>query len=209
MHVRPGTQHPATDNRSVVRARPLTRGASPDSIAIARSISRPDAFSAIFDRHFRGVHRYLSRRVGRELADDLASATFTVAFERRRTFRTDSDSAFPWLLGIATNLLRNYRRSEQRALEAVARLGSTGVAFAGEPPTGDDDRDLAGALAGLDPDQRDVLFLYAWAELSYEEIAQTLGVKVGTVRSRLSRARAQLRAELSQPRAAVANKEDR
>ena len=207
MHVRPGTQHPATDNRSVVRARPLTRGASPDSIAIARSISRPDAFSAIFDRHFRGVHRYLSRRVGRELADDLASATFTVAFERRRTFRTDSDTAFPWLLGIATNLLRNHRRSEQRALEAVARLGVTGAAFAGEAAT--DDRDLAGALAGLDPDQRDVLFLYAWADLSYEEIALTLGVPVGTVRSRLSRARAQLRSELDQPRATVARKEDR
>ena len=175
---------------------------------VAESFAAPEAFSAIFDRHFKGVHRYLSRRVGRELADDLASATFTVAFERRRSFRTDSDSAFPWLLGIATNLLRNYRRSEQRLLETVARLGQTGAVFAGAVgPT--DDRDLAGALAGLDPDQRDVLFLYAWADLSYEEIASTLGVPVGTVRSRLSRARALLRAELSQPSAAVSREEDR
>ncbi len=188
-------------------ARLLTRGASPDSVAIARSIARPDAFSAIFDRHFRAVHRYLSRRVGRELADDLASATFTVAFERRHRFRTDSDSAFPWLLGIATNLLRNYRRAEQRALQAVARLGSTDAVF--EPDGAGDDRDLAGALARLDAVQRDVLFLYAWADLSYQEIAQTLEVPVGTVRSRLSRARAQLRSELSQPSAAAAGKENR
>jgi len=163
----------------------------------------------IFDRHFRGVHRYLLRRVGRELADDLASATFTVAFERRHSFRTASDSAFPWLLGIATNLLRNYRRSEQRALEAVAKLGDTGTAFAGDGVG--DDRDLAGALAGLDPDQRDVLLLYAWADLTYEEIAGTLGVPVGTVRSRMSRARAQLRSELSGTgtgAAAMVRKED-
>jgi DNA-directed RNA polymerase specialized sigma24 family protein len=105
----------------VVGAELQTGGASTDSTAIARSIARPDAFSVIFDRHFRGVHRYLSRRVGRELADDLASATFTVAFERRHGFRTESDSVLPWLLGIATNLLRKHRRSEQRALEAVAR----------------------------------------------------------------------------------------
>jgi RNA polymerase sigma factor (sigma-70 family) len=66
-----------------------------------------------------------------------------------------------------------------------------------------------GALASLDPDQRDVLFLYAWAELSYDEIAMTLGVPLGTVRSRLSRARAQLRSHLSEPSAAGARKEDR
>jgi DNA-directed RNA polymerase specialized sigma24 family protein len=155
-----GTLGGAADNRSVVEAELQTRRTPADSIAIGRSLARPDAFSVIFDRHFRGVHRYLSRRVGRELADDLASATFTIAFERRRSFRTESDSAFPWLLGIATNLLRNHRRSEQRALEAVARLGETSVVFAGEL-TGDD-RDVAGALARLDPDQRDVLFLYVW-----------------------------------------------
>ena len=106
----PGTIERAADNRSVVGAELQTGGASTDSTAIARSIARPDAFSVIFDRDFLGAHRYLSRRVGRELADDLASATFTVAFERRRGFRTESDSALPWLLGIATNLLRNHRR---------------------------------------------------------------------------------------------------
>jgi RNA polymerase sigma factor (sigma-70 family) len=190
-----------------VEAELQTRRTPADSIAIGRSLTRPDAFSVIFDRHFRGVHRYLSRRVGRELADDLASATFTIAFERRRSFRTESDSAFPWLLGIATNLLRNHRRSEQRALEAVARLGETSVVFAREL-TGDD-RDVAGALARLDPDQRDVLFLYVWAELSYDEIATTLGVPIGTVRSRLSRARSQMRSELSEPTAAGAREENR
>jgi RNA polymerase sigma factor (sigma-70 family) len=89
----------------------------------------------------------------------------------------------------------------------VAKLGETSVVFAGEY-TGDD-RDVAGTLARLDPDQRDVLFLYAWAELSYDEIAMTLGVPIGTVRSRLSRARAQLRSELSEPTVAAARMEDR
>lgn len=180
-----------------------------DGRVIAESFAAPEAFSAIFDRHFTGVHRYLARRVGRELADDLASQTFTVAFERRRRFRTDSDSAMPWLLGIATNLLRNHRRSEQRLLETVGRLGQTGATLAGTATGATDDRDLAGALASLDPDQRDALFLYAWADLSYEEIASTLGVPVGTVRSRLSRARAQLRARITPPSAAVAREEDR
>jgi RNA polymerase sigma factor (sigma-70 family) len=163
---------------------------------IARSLSDPSAFGVIFDRHFDAVHRYLARRVGHGGADDLAASTFTVAFERRRSFRRDATTARPWLFGIATNLLRNERRAEQRALELLARIRPT----LSEPGWNDleEAARLAAALGGLDADRRDVLLLYAWEDLSYEEIAAALRVPVGTVRSRLARARAHLRAALSQ-----------
>ena len=103
-------------------ARTLQGRALTDGELIAQSSTMPDAFHELFDRHFKAVHRYLARRVGRDRADDLASQTFTVAFTRRTTFRTDATDARPWLLGIATNLLMNERRAEQRSLEAVARI---------------------------------------------------------------------------------------
>lgn len=166
-----------------------------DAAAIALSLSRPEAFAAIFDRHFDTIHAYLARRVGPARADDLASSTFTVAFERRHGFRGEAESARPWLFGIATNLLRNERRSEQRALHMLARIrpGSTQPAPFEEVDYGR----VAALLGELDRDQRDALLLYAWGELSYEEIATALGVPVGTVRSRLARARAQLRSGLT------------
>jgi RNA polymerase sigma-70 factor (ECF subfamily) len=171
---------------------------SSDAELIVRSLAVPEAFAAVFDRHFVAVHRYLARRVGRERADDLASQTFTVAFERRASFRPDAGEARPWLLGIATHLLLNHRRSEQRLLEATARLGGRREALTshadGEPP--EVDFEVAAALAGLDGEQRDVLLLLAWGELSYEEIAAALGIPLGTVRSRLARARAHVRERL-------------
>lgn len=166
-----------------------------DAELIALSSSRPELFATIFDRHFAAIHAYLGRRIGASRADDLASTTFTLAFERRRKFRTDADSARPWLFGIATNLLRNQRRAELRTLQAQARLQRTPVV---EPMSaGGIDPRLAELLAGLDPAQRDVLLLYAWGELSYEEIAASLEIPVGTVRSRLARAREHLRRGLA------------
>ena len=161
---------------------------------IESSLRRPEAFAAIFGRHFDAIHAYLARRVGRARADDLASSTFTVAFERRRGFRADAGSARPWLFGIATNLLRNERRSEQRAVRALARVRP--VDAEASPFEGVDGSGLGALLAELDSSQRDVLLLYAWAELSYEEIASSLAIPVGTVRSRLARARQHLRRSL-------------
>ena len=167
-----------------------------DASLIKRSLDHPQAFTAIFDRHFDAVHGYLSRRVGRDRADDLAATTFTVAFERRATFRAGAGGgdARPWLYGIATNLLRNEQRAERRALALAAELAASHrTAPAGEPA------EIGDALGTLDADQRDALLLFAWEGLGYEEIAATLGVPVGTVRSRLSRARARLRAALDHP----------
>jgi RNA polymerase sigma factor (sigma-70 family) len=197
-----GTFEPAVDNTVVVSAQ-TGSGAVEDAVVISRSVRMPEAFEAIFDRHFDAVHGYLARRVGRERADDLASQTFVVAFARRATFRSDASDARPWLLGIATNLLASDRRSERRLLETLARVsGDARVAVVQAGSAGESDRDLAAALAGLDPAQRDVLLLHAWGELSYEEIADALGIPLGTVRSRLSRARASLQTELDMPAAA-------
>ena len=173
-----------------------------DAAVIGDSVGRPEAFEAIFDRHFDAVWRYLARRAGSSRADDLASATFVVAFERRDGFREVASSARPWLFGIATNLLRNELRSEQRALSAIARVASdAGRRDPAEAPVGA--MDLPALLAALDADQRDVLLLFAWEGLSYREIAVALGVPVGTIRSRLARARARLRAQRDQPGAVV------
>ena len=163
-------------------------------MVIERSLSDPRRFGVIFDRHFHAVHGYLARRIGEGRADDLAASTFATAFERRDRFRLEASTARPWLLGIATNLLRNDRRAEKRALETLGRLGRS-MGASGSPEPGDA-LPLGEMLGGLDRERRDVLLLYAWEELSYEEIAAALGIPVGTVRSRLSRARAQLRAAL-------------
>jgi RNA polymerase sigma-70 factor (ECF subfamily) len=172
-----------------------------DAEMILRSRVDPEAFSGIFDRHFAAIHRYLARRVGVSRADDLAAQTFVVAFRRRADFDDHRGNARPWLFGIATNVMRNELRTEQRMLAAIARLdpASAGdlldeaersvarAAAAGEVAR------LATTLAGLDRGQRDVLLLHAWGDLSQAEIAQALGIALGTVYSRLSRARAALR----------------
>jgi RNA polymerase sigma-70 factor (ECF subfamily) len=163
---------------------------------IQRSQSDPGAFAVIFDRHFQAVHAYLARRVGSGRADDLAASTFLVAFERRRQFRREASTARPWLYGIATNLLRNEWRAEKRALELLGRVGPTALSQDSADPA--DAPHVGELLAGLDRDQRDVLLLYAWEELSYSEIAAALGIPVGTVRSRLARARARLRSLLDE-----------
>ncbi|HTW12338.1 MAG TPA: RNA polymerase sigma factor [Solirubrobacteraceae bacterium] len=175
---------------------------SDDGTAIARSLKAPEAFAEVFDRHFATVHRYLARRTTRDRADDLAAQTFTVAFAHRERYRDDLGTARPWLLGIATNLLRADYRAAQRelnAIDALAREGDPAAASAAPAP----DHDLEAALAKLHPDQRDALLLHALAELSYAEIAAALSIPIGTVRSRISRACAALRDEL-EPLAPVA-----
>jgi len=176
-----------------------------DAVLIARSLAEPDAFSAVFDRHFAVIHRYLARRVGKGRADDLAAQTFVVAFDRRGTFSAAAASARPWLFGIATNVLRNELRSERRMLAAIARLGPAGSGdlvdeverTLARADAAEDAARVAGALARLDSDQRDVLLLHAWGELSNQEIADALIIPAGTVRSRLARARATLQRTLA------------
>ena len=174
-----------------------------DAEAISASLAQPSAFETVFDRHFAAVHRFVRRRVGLALADDIASETFVRAFASRARFDTSRTSALPWLLGIAVNLVSRHYRDEERQLRAYARSGV-------DPVLGNEDaahdridaaaakQRLAAALADLRTEERDALLLHAWAELSYDEIAEALGIPVGTVRSRLSRARAHVRERLAQ-----------
>jgi RNA polymerase sigma-70 factor, ECF subfamily len=163
----------------------------PDGDCLARSLSEPEAFELIFERHFDAIHKYLHRRVGRDLADEVAAETFAVAFERRASCRAGG-SALPWLYGIATNLLRHQFRAERRQLRAYARRGvDQGIVYenGAEGHGSSFGPRLASALAVMRPRERDALLLYALCDLSYDEIAVALGVPTGTVRTWLHRAR--------------------
>jgi RNA polymerase sigma-70 factor, ECF subfamily len=180
----------------------VMEGHPPDADCLARSLTEPNAFEPIFDRHFVSIHRYLHRRAGRDLADELAAETFALAFERRASCRAQ-DSVLPWLYGIATNLLRRRRRTEVRRLRAYSRSAvDASVAYDdGDEAATRADRASAGAglaraLAAMRPRERDALLLYALADLSYDEIALALDVPIGTVRTWLHRAREVARREL-------------
>jgi RNA polymerase sigma-70 factor (ECF subfamily) len=173
-----------------------------DGELIALSVAEPEHFATLFDRHAATVHRYLGRRVG-DLADDLLSETFLIAFRRRAAYRAEHVEVRPWLIGIATNVVHGHVRSERRRYRALARA-SAEPAPSGNSSDESHDRvtaeamraPLAAALAGLTDRDRDVLLLFAYVQLSYEEIAAVLDVPIGTVRSRLNRARRQTRAAL-------------
>lgn len=168
-----------------------------DAEAIAASADDSSAFDVVFERHFDVVFRYLRRRVGRSRAEELAAETFAQALASRDRFDAQYANARPWLFGIAVNLLRHHYRREERELRAYARSGVDPLA--GEEPSlerldAEAARPLvAAALAELPPIEREALLLYAWAELGYEEIAYALEIPVGTVRSRLNRARGRMR----------------
>ena len=177
-----------------------------DAAVIAASLADPASFAPIFDRHAATVLRFLVRRVGPDAADGLVGETFRIAFERRGSYDLDRPCARPWLYGIATNVLARHRRAEGRRLAALDRLAGRATADAPGEADGPaeaavaraDARDLwprvAATIAGLPAGERDALLLYAWEDLGYDDIAQALGIPVGTVRSRLNRARTRLRA---------------
>lgn len=156
------------------------------------------SFDEMFSLEFPAIHRYARRRVGADVADDIAAETFTIAFARWDRFDLGRPVR-PWLFGIATNVLRRYRRDEERKLRAFARSGTDPIAVESEDELlrrADDPlmlRELATLLAGLRVEDREILLLRAWAELSDEEIATALSVPVGTVKSRLHRIRERLR----------------
>lgn len=172
---------------------------STDAQVIARSLHEPAHFFELFDRHYRPLHRFLQARGTGDAADDLAAETFVVAFRRRADYDQSRADARPWLFGIAVNLARNEERSERRRLRAVRRIVDRPAEPHGRVLERLDAKTLplAEALAGLAADERDVLLLYACEDLTYDEVASTLGIAVGTVRSRLHRARSKLRATLT------------
>jgi RNA polymerase sigma-70 factor (ECF subfamily) len=160
----------------------------------------PQQFAFLFERHARAVHRYVASRARRGDVDDVVSEAFVTAFRTRARYDQAFDDARPWLLGIATNVLRHHYRSEGRRLtrlQAVAHapqpeFDPAESVVAAVDNASEFDR-VARALGRLDDRHRDVLLLAASTDLTYEQIARALGVPVGTVRSRLARGRLRLR----------------
>jgi RNA polymerase sigma factor (sigma-70 family) len=176
-----------------------------DSDVILGSISEPARFALIFDRHFGAIHSYARRRVGKSTAEEIASQTFLVAFDRRATYDASRAGARPWLFGIATNLIHEKRRQEERQFRAYARAVDVSQAdhLEGAENRADAVRlrpQLAASLVALPKEEADPLLLFALAELSYEEVADALELPVGTVKSRLHRARGRIREQLRLPR---------
>lgn len=169
--------------------------AETDYEVVRKSLASPAVFAGIFDRHSQAVYRYVRRRIGDELAADVTAEVFMRAFRGRGRLDSRGESALPWLLGIATNVIRMHRRGEERRLRAYAR--AAGRERGGVPGDEVDDRldaeaaraVLSEALAAMPSRQRDVLLLHAWADLSASEIAVAMALPPGTVRSDLHRAR--------------------
>jgi RNA polymerase sigma-70 factor (ECF subfamily) len=189
-------------NRTAVPDPIAAHQADDDAAIIRRSRHEPDHFAAVFRRHAPEIQRYVVRRLGADAADDVVAETFLVAFRQRDRYDLGRADARPWLYGIATNLIGRHRRAEVRQYRALARTGHDPVA---EPFTdrvdaivsaGSTSRRLAAALAGLPAAHRDALLVVAWGGLSYEQAAHCLDVPVGTVRSRINRARSKLRRAL-------------
>lgn len=122
------------------------------------------AFVELVERHHRSLGRYATRRLGPDRAVDIVNETFAVAYRRRFTYDDRHADVRPWLLGIATNLIRRESRREARQLRAFARRGIDPVAA--DTPHADIDPVLAGVLASLRKEHRDVLFLHAVAGLT-------------------------------------------
>ncbi|MFE0044296.1 RNA polymerase sigma factor [Streptomyces albireticuli] len=160
----------------------------------------PEAFRRLFREHAQLVHRYALRSTGDwATADDVVSLTFLEAWRLRDRLRVDGDSARPWLMGVAVNVLRNISRTARRHEKALARMPARDTVpdFAGElVDRMADAEQLAAAkraLGKLRRAEREVVTLCVWSGLSYAEAAEALGVPLGTVRSRLFRARERLR----------------
>jgi RNA polymerase sigma factor (sigma-70 family) len=170
-----------------------------DEALVAASQAEGAVFGAIFDRYADEIYRYIARRLGGDVAPDLAAEVFLIAFRGRGGFDPARGLVRPWLYGIAVKVVGRYRRAEIRRNRALARVPepSAGEPFEERAAERMDARRLrpclARALTALSAAERDLLLLVAWADLSYDEAAQALGIPGGTARSRLHRVRVKLR----------------
>ena len=177
-----------------------------------------EAFGALYETHARAVQAYCLWRTGNtQAAEDAAATVFLEAWRKRGRLALSTETAAPLLLGIANNLMRHQWRTTRRHRDAVERIKGASAA----DPDGDPEaevmsrlealrhvREAGDAIRALPRREREVLALVAWGELTYEETAAALGVPVGTVRSRLSRARGRLGTALPDPTTTPAPREE-
>jgi RNA polymerase sigma factor (sigma-70 family) len=172
--------------------------ASDEALWRAARDGDPAAFGVLYERHARTIYNYLFRRSADwSDAEDLTAVVFLEAFRRRTDAVVVEGKLLPWLFGIATNVLRNRRRSQWRHRRLLAQLAreqprAVEPDVAGRVEAAEQMRSVLERVERLPRAQQDVLALCTWSGLTYEEAAAALGVPVGTVRSRLARARASL-----------------
>ncbi|MEV6036381.1 RNA polymerase sigma factor [Nonomuraea sp. NPDC052116] len=173
-----------------------------DVTVVERSMDNPDLFALLYDRYFHELYRYLAARLGSEHVEDMVADAFLIAFNGRGAFDSDRGTVRSWLYGIATNVVARHRRREGRRLNALSKVPAEDSA------DGHEDRvtsqlaaeasrpELVRGLKGLAKGDRDAVFLLVFGGLGYEEIATALDIPVGTVGSRINRARKKLRTAL-------------
>lgn len=158
-------------------------------------LNDPDRFLALFDERAPQVWRYLRAQLGRSAADDLLSDVFTRAFAARSKFSPERGSEVAWLYGIAHNVCLEHFRRTRKASSALRDLATRARAT----PASDHSNSVssqaavAWALDQLSAERREVVVLIGFFGLTYDEVAEATHVSVGTVKSRYSRARSQLR----------------
>ncbi|MFI7063682.1 RNA polymerase sigma factor [Kribbella sp. NPDC050124] len=161
-----------------------------------------EAFAQLYDRRARAIYNFLYRRTASwSDAEDLTSVVFLHAWRRRAEIVLDGDSALPWLYRVADYTLRNEWRSRARYRKAIAaaHLPAEHVHDHADDVAGrfDDDRQIRAAresLKRLPKQEREIVELCIWAGLDQQAAAVALDIPIGTVKSRLSRARKHLRA---------------
>jgi RNA polymerase sigma factor (sigma-70 family) len=155
---------------------------------------KPEAFGELYDRYANAIYNYCFRRSADwALAEDLTATVFLEAWRKRRKVTFDrEDAVLPWLYAVANNAHRNHARSHRRLVRFL------GVLVAGQRSERDPSEQVAeeeelrrvlAAVCRLPRRQQDVLALCVFGDLSYEQAALALDVPIGTVRSRLARAR--------------------
>ncbi|MDQ4091108.1 MAG: sigma-70 family RNA polymerase sigma factor [Actinomycetota bacterium] len=174
--------------------------ADDDADAVEASLARPDCFGVLFDRYHGVIWAFLARTAGHDAADELTGDVFVAAFTSRHRYDRSCGTVRAWLYGIAMNIQRTRWRSDARQARALERVvgglvsAVTPIEAADEMLDGRHQLDqVRDAMTRLPERHQEVLTLFVWERLSYDEIASALGVEVGTVRSRLARARSELR----------------
>jgi RNA polymerase sigma-70 factor, ECF subfamily len=184
-----------------------------DAEVVRASIRDPSRFGEIFDRYADDILRYASSRLGSDLAEDVTAETFLAAFRARSRYDLTRQNARPWLYGIAIRQIGKHARAERRYRDALSRIQAEQVTAdfgdrVADQVTAQQLRPrLSSVLSGLPRQDRELLLLVAWTDLTYEESAQALGVTVSAVKSRLHRIRRRTREALGQLNPALADDE--
>jgi RNA polymerase sigma factor (sigma-70 family) len=195
------------------RANPTGGSRLSDADIVKASIGDPRRFGEIFDRYADDILRYASARLGSDLAEDVTAETFLAAFRARTRYDLSRPNARPWLYGIAVRQIGSHRRAERRYRQALSRVRAETVATdfsdrVADRVTAEQRRpQLAAVLSGLSRQDRELLLLVAWTDLTYQESAQALGVSASAVKSRLHRIRARTRQALAEADLAPPEKE--